>query len=500
MENQHNSNNRALKTNWVGLILGPVLFLLTLVFVHPMGMTPQANAVLACTLWIAAWWITEAIPIAVTSLLPIVLFPLTNALDIKSTTASFGHRYIFLYIGGFIIAVAIERWNLHKRIALNTINLIGTNVKLIILGFMVATAFLSMWISNTATSVMMLPIGLAIITQLKDNPATDANENKIFGKALMLAIGYSASIGGIGTLIGTPPNLVLAGVLEELYQVDISFYQWLKFGLPISITLLVICWVYLTSIKFQFNQNKFPGGRAEIKRQLDRLGEIGFEEKIVLGVFAFTAFAWISRSYLLNLFLPELDDTIIAIFSAILLFILPARKGLNRAILTWQEAVKLPWGILLLFGGGLAIAEGFKSSGLAEWIGSQMTLLSSVHLLLLLLILIAAVNFLTEITSNLATTAMMLPILAPIAYTIGVHPYMLMIGTTVAASCAFMLPVATPPNAVVFGSGYLRIPDMVKAGFWLNVISILILTLMTYFALPTLWDFTPTVFPPEWVK
>lgn len=481
-------------TKKIGLISGPIGFLLVLLLFHPTGLSKEANAVLASTVWIAIWWITEAIPIAVTALLPIILFPITGALDIKGTTASYGDRYVFLYAGGFILAIAIEKWNLHKRIALNIINAIGTNITSIILGFMVATAFLSMWISNTATSVMMLPIGMAIVTQLKDNPATPENETFIFGKALMLAIAYSASIGGIATLIGTPPNLVLAGVVEDIYGIEITFTQWIIFGLPISICLLLICWRYLTRYAFTFKQKEFPGGRAEIKRQLKALGKISYEEKLVLTIFVLTAVAWISRSFLLQKILPGIDDTIIAISSAVIIFLLPAKeKGIP--LLTWEEAVKLPWGILLLFGGGLSLAEGFKSSGLAEWIGGQMTLLQGATLILLILVLVAAVNFLTEITSNLATTSMLLPILAPMALVIDTHPFILMVAATVAASCAFMLPVATPPNAVVFGSGYLRIPDMVRTGIWMNLLSILLLSLIVYFLLPVLWGFDPGEFP-----
>ncbi len=482
-----------------GLIAGPLAFLLCKWWLHPEGMSPEANSVLASTLWIAIWWITEAIPIAATSLLPIILFPLTGGLDLGSTTASFGHRYIFLYIGGFMLAVAIERWNLHKRIALNIIQLIGTNVTRIILGFMVATAFLSMWISNTATAVMMLPIGMAIIAQLRDNPATVEDENQIFGKALMLAIAYSASIGGMATLIGTPPNLVLAGIVQELYQIEISFTQWIVFGLPISVSLLIICWLYLTRIAFRFKQKAFPGGREEIRKQLRLLGRVSYEEKSVLVVFVLTAFAWISRSFLLNLWLPALDDTIIAVIAALILFVLPSRER-GGAILHWEEAVKIPWGILLLFGGGLALAEGFKVSGLAEFIANQMTLLQGISVLLLVLILVAAVNFLTEVTSNLATTSMLLPILAPMALTMGVHPYVLMVAATVAASCAFMLPVATPPNAVVFGSGYLRIPDMVRTGIWMNILSILFITGLVYYFLPLVWDIDLFSYPDAFRK
>lgn len=482
------------KSKLIGGILGPLAFLIVLLFARPSGLSPEGIAVLATTAWIAIWWITEAIPIAVTALLPLVLFPLSGGLDLSATAASFGHKYVFLYMGGFIIAIAIEKWNLHKRIALNIIKLIGSDIRKIILGFMVATAFLSMWISNTATAVMMLPIGMAIIKQLKDNPDTIADENETFGKALMLAIAYSASIGGIATLIGTPPNLVLAGVVLDTYGYEITFMQWFVFGLPISILLIGICWLYLTRKAFTFKQATFPGGKQEIKRQLVAIGTLSYEEKVVAIVFASTAFCWITRSFVLQKFLPALDDTIIAVFFAILLFLIPA-KGRKQQLINWEEAAKLPWGIILLFGGGMALAKGFETSGLAVWIGSQMQTLASLPLLLLILVLIAAVNFLTEITSNLATTAMLLPVLAPMALAIDVHPFALMVAAAVAASCAFMLPVATPPNAVVFGSGYLRIADMVRKGLFMNLVSVCIVTLFVYLTLPWLWDIVISEFP-----
>ncbi|MDO1512535.1 DASS family sodium-coupled anion symporter [Maribacter confluentis] len=482
------------KIKWLGLVLGPLSFILIISFFHPEGLSKEANAVLASTLWIAIWWITEVIPIAVTALLPLVLFPLSGGLDLAATSGSFGHKYVFLYMGGFVIAIAIEKWNLHRRIALHIINLIGSDVRKIILGFMVATAFLSMWISNTATSVMMLPIGLAIIKQLRDNPDTIEDENQIFGKALMLAIAYSASIGGLATLIGTPPNLVLAGVVLDTYGYEITFMQWFMFGLPISVLLLFICWKYLTRFAFSFKQKSFPGGKQEIKRLLSILGKISYEEKIIAFVFALTAFCWITRSFLLQRILPNLDDTIIAIFFAILLFLIPSKKK-GHQLINWEEAVKMPWGIILLFGGGMALAKGFEVSGLAVFIGNQMTSLAGLPIFLLIVVLITAVNFLTEITSNLATTAMLLPVLAPMALSIDVHPFILMVGAAVAASCAFMLPVATPPNAVVFGSGYLRIPDMVSKGFFMNIISIIILTFFVYFILPELWDISIDSFP-----
>src|SRR6056300_1994869 len=329
----------------IGFLLGPLGFFLLLLFGSFEGLSPQGQAVLATTFWIAIWWITEAIPIAATALLPIVLFPLTGGMELTTTTAAFGHKYVFLYLGGFLIAIGIEKWNLHRRIALTIIALIGSDVRKIILGFMLATAFLSMWISNTATSVMMLPIGIAIIKQLKDNPATIEDENLIFGKALMLGIAYSASIGGIATLIGTPPNLVLAGVISETYGYEINFLQWFLFGFPISITLLIFCWFYLTRAAYTFKQTEFPGGKAEIARLKKELGPISYEEKRVAIIFALAGFCWISRSYLLQGFLPALDDTIIAITFGLLLFVLPS-KNKKKALLNWKDTTQLPWGII----------------------------------------------------------------------------------------------------------------------------------------------------------
>lgn len=477
-----------LKIKKIGLVLGPTIFIVVLNFFHLEGLSKEAIAILACTLWIAIWWITEAIPIAATALLPIVLFPLSGGLELSQTTSSYGHKFVFLFLGGFILAIAIEKWNLHKRIALHIINLVGTNIVNIILGFMIATAFLSMWISNTATAVMILPVGIAVVLQLQDNPNTIENENSIFSKALMLAIAYSASIGGMASLIGTPPNLVLAGILEKSYDIELTFAKWFSFGFPISIILLIIAWLYLTKFAFKFKLREFPGGISEIKKQLEKLGKISFEEKMVLAVFLITAVAWISRSLFLNQIVPTIDDTIIAIISAIILFILPSRNK-YEALLSWSDAVKLPWGILILFGGGMAIALGFENSGLALWLGEQLKLLETIPLIILLLFIIGFVNFLTEITSNLATTAMLLPVLVSLANATGIHYNYLLVGATVAASCAFMLPVATPPNAVVFGSGYLKIKDMLKVGILMNMMSIILLTLIVYFILPLLWGF-----------
>lgn len=469
------------------ILLGPLLFFI-LKLNPPDGIPEAAYDMLGITLWMAVWWVSEAVSISVTALLPIVLFPLTGTVDLETTTASYGNKYIFLFMGGFILAIAIQKWNLHKRIALNIIKSIGTNVIKIILGFMVATAFLSMWISNTATVVMLLPMGLSIIDLLEDNPSTIKKENERFGKALMLGMAYAASIGGIATLIGTPPNLIFAGFLSESYGIDISFWQWFKYGFPISVILLIIAWVYLTKFAFSFKQTEFPGGKEEVNKLLAELGPLKREEKTVLAIFILTAFFWITRSFLFVEIIPALDDTIIAMGFAILLFTIPANNTGER-IINWKDAVKMPWGIIILFGGGMALAAGFQETGLAEWFGGQISLLQNLSLFLLIVVIIATVNFLTEVTSNTASTAMLLPIVAPVAIALEINPYLLLVATTTAASCAFMLPVATPPNAVVFGSGYLLIPDMIKSGLFMNFISIILISLIVYFLLPFLWDF-----------
>ncbi|MHC8514740.1 SLC13 family permease [Sporosarcina sp. ITBMC105] len=476
----------------VGLIVGPLLFFITLLFFKPEGLSLEGVAILASTMWIATWWITEAIPIPVTSLLPLVLFPLSGGLDVKATASAYGDETIFLFMGGFMIALAMEKWNLHRRIALTIISAIGTNMDRIVLGFMVATGFLSMWISNTATAMMMVPIGLAIIYQisdaLRDDPSVDTSkENFGFGKALMLGIAYSASLGGVATLIGTPPNTLLAGAIDKLYGIELSFAKWMLFGVPLAWTFIFIAWFYLVKFAYPSKLKTLPGGRAVIDNEKKKLGSASAEEILVLIIFILAAFAWISRTFLLSKFIDGISDGVIAMVFAILLFIVPSVNKKGDHLLDWNTAVKLPWGILLLFGGGLAIAAGFVSSELSVWIGSQLSGLQGVHILVVILIVATLVIFLTEITSNTATASMMYPIMAALAVALGFHPYALMIAAGVAASCAFMLPVATPPNAVVFGSGYLRIPDMAKAGLVLNIIGVLLVTAAIYFLLPAVW-------------
>ena len=467
-------------------ILGPLVFVSTFFLNTPDGMSENGFRLLGVILWMAIWLISEVVPIAVTALLPIILFPSLNILNIQETGSNYGHKYIFLFIGGFILANAIQKWNLHKRIALNIILKLGGSTDKIILGFMLATGFLSMWISNTATTVMMLPIALSVINQLNDHPDTLENENKVFGKALMLGVAYSASAGGIATLIGTPPNLIFAGFAQDNFNIEISFFQWMKIGLPISIILMVFIWLLLTKYAFKLNKVGFPGGKEEIKRLLFKMGKISNEEKKILFVFTITILCWIFRKNTINLLIPNFDDSMIAISSAIILFILPS-KDKKEPILKWKDAITIPWGILLLFGGGLSIAKGFQSTGLDIWIGEQLTFMTFTNSFIIILIVVAGINFLTEMTSNMATTAMLLPVMIPIANLMQINPYLLLIGTTLAASCAFMLPVATPPNAVVFGSRLLKISDMVKTGIMINIFSIILILIMVYFGIPLMW-------------
>ena len=479
------------KRKLIGLILGPLLFGFVFIFLDPKGLSQEGVAILASTLWIATWWITEAIPIPATSLLPIVLFPITGALSIADTTNSYGHKMIFLYMGGFMIALAMEKWSLHKRIALTIIKFVGTNIRSIIFGFMISTALLSMWISNTATTMMMLPIALAVARQfgeffrLEAGEKAKAEERK-FGLALMLGIAYAASIGGMATLIGTPTNAIFSAVAKEYYNAEVSFSEWMKFGLPLSMILLLICWLYLTMIAFKPAFQRFSHVSDTINNELRKLGVMKTEEKRIIIVFGLTALAWITRSFILAHIIPAIDDTIIAITGALVLFLIPARD--NDRILDWPTARKLPWGILLLFGGGLAIAAGFSKTGLAAWIGNEIQYISGTQYLIILLVVTATVNFLTEITSNVATASILLPIMASISAALGFHPYGLMISSCLAASCAFMLPVATPPNAIVFSSGYIKISDMVKAGFWMNLISVIIIVFAVRYFLPMVWD------------
>lgn len=487
----------------VGFVLGPLLFALFAFFISPEGLSYEGKMVLAVTLWVATWWITEAIPIPATSLLPIILLPMTGALESGTVTASYGDGNVFLFLGGFIIAIAMEKWNLHQRIAISIISVVGTSTSNIVLGFMLATGFVSMWVSNTAAVMMMLPIGTAITYQvaqaLKNNKENIQNvelEEKKFEKALIFAIGFAGTIGGLGTLIGTPPNIILSGIIKELYGVQISFAGWMMFGIPVVAILLISTWLYLIKIAFPIKLKQIPGGKELIRNEKKKLGKMSYEEGMVLAVFVFAAFMWITRTFIWDGIIPGINDTMIAIIAAVILFMIPAKGGRGR-LLDWSAAKDLPWGVLLLFGGGLAIAAGFKETGLANWIGNQLTVLDGVNFIIIVIATAGLVLFLTEITSNTATATMILPVLGGLALAIDVHPYALMIPAAMAANCAFMLPVGTPPNAIIFATGKLKIIEMVKAGFWINIFAWILIVVAVVYVLPILWGIDLTVFPNE---
>ena len=476
---------------WVGRIGGPVLAVLVYVLlpVGPDGLTEAGRGTAAVGTLMAVWWITEALPLPATSLLPIALFPLLGVADVGEATAPYASDIIFLFMGGFLLALAMQRWGLHRRIALLTVMAVGTRPVRVVGGFMLATAALSMWVSNTATTVLMLPIGLSVLHLVYDRDADEITGEgaPAFATCLMLAIAYAASIGSLATLIGTPPNLFMAGFLEQAYGVEIGFAQWMLVGLPLATVFLAITYVVLTRWVYPPGIAEIPGGRELFRGELQRLGAVGRGERVVLTVFVCTAAAWVLRAPLtesaaLLAVLPGLaglSDAGIAIIAAIVLFLVPVDWRRGVFTLDWATARKLPWGVLLLFGGGLSLAGGVRSSELDAWIGLQVAGLGGLPIVLLVAAVAAAVVFLTELTSNTATAATFLPILGGVALGLGLDPVGLVVPAALAATCAFMMPVATPPNAIVFGSGHITIPQMVRAGWWLNLTAIVLITLVT---------------------
>lgn len=489
------------KRQLIGLIGGPVVFVLLLLLPAPAGLSVAGHKVLCVAVLMALWWVTEAIPIPATALLPIALFPTLGVMKSNAATSPYANHLIYLFLGGFFIAMTMERWNLHKRIALYTIKLVGTSPNRIVLGFMVATAFLSMWISNTATAMMMVPIALAVINQAAqticvENPECDVRPGRFrFGLALMLGIAYSASIGGVGTIIGTPPNTIMVGVVEKTFGIQISFAAWMAVGVPLSTVMLVIVWFYLTRIAFKSEITELPGGKELIKRQISELGPMKSEEKSILAVFLLVSTAWILRGFIKIEALSMMHDATIAIIGSVLLFLIPSNLRQGRFLLDWETAKKVPWDVIVLFGGGLSLANGFKLTGLALWIGGQLTAIEGAPMFLMIFVVVFVTIFLTEVTSNTATSTMLLPIMASTAVAMAIHPYGLMVGAGIAASYAFMLPIATPPNAVVFGSGYVSIPQMAKAGLWINLTASLAITAFVYFYLPWVWSLDLGVLP-----
>jgi len=474
----------------IALGLGPVAMALVLLLPPPQALTPEAWRLVALTCWMVIWWMTEAAPVPVTALLPITMMPLLEISGQKAVAASYGHPLIFLFLGGFLIAAAMQRWGLHRRIALKIVKTVGSGPEGIIAGFMLATAFLSMWISNTATTVMMFAVAISMVEFIASH-IDDQEIARRFGVALLLGVAYSASIGGVATLIGTPPNTLLASFLSDSYNITISFGTWMLMGLPLVVIMLPLSWLLLCKVIFPVKGVDLSGAGKLIDQELAALGEMSRGERIVLVIFLLTAFLWISRALIVSSTGLPISDTSIALFSATLLFVLPASIERGHFTVEWDAAKQVPWGVLLLFGGGLALAGAFKSTGLAAAIGQMVGGLGAVDITLIILVTIIAIIFLTEITSNTATTATFLPILGAVAVGLGQSPMVLAIPAALAASMAFMMPVATPPNAIVFSYDGMHIADMMKAGLWLNLITVG----LVYVAMLTLapWVFSLTL-------
>ena len=472
--------------NVVGLLLGPLLFVLLLLSPLPEGMTPQGLRVAAVAVLMAVWWVTEAIPIPATALLPIALFPVLGVLSGSDVTHAYGNHLIYLFLGGFLIAVTMQKWNLHHRIALYTIRLVGVTPQRIVLGFMLATAFLSMWISNTAATMMMVTIAMAVTGEMEHDHRHRSGEFW-FGSVLMLGIGYAASIGGVATLIGTPPNAIFAGVIEKTYGISISFLDWMMFALPLSLFMLLIVWYYLARVLFTRADMHLPGSKAMIREHIARLGPMSRQELAVAAVFSVVALLWILRGFFQPQALSMVKDSTIAIAGALLLFLIPVDLKKREFLLDWKTAVTIPWDIIVLFGGGFALAQGFSESGLTSWLAGQLTVLQGFNSILIIAAVVLLVVFLTEVTSNTATASLLLPVMGALATAIDMNPLGLMVAAVVAASFAFMLPVATPPNAIVFSSRYISIAQMAAAGFRLNLIGVLVITGFVYLVLPYAW-------------
>ncbi len=482
---------------WVGLGLGPALALILygwLPGAEAGGLSAPGRATAAVAVWMACWWLTEAVPLAATALLPVVLFPLLGVASPSEATAPFGNELLFLFMGGFILGLGIQRWGLHRRVALLTVLAVGTEPVRLIGGFMLATALLSMWISNTATVILMLPIGLSVLEMLRERWDGEryraALEN--FGVALLLGIAYAASIGGVGTLIGTPPNLLLASFVKARYALDLSMLDWLLVGLPLVVVFLPLVWLYLTRVAFPVRLRTMPGQRDLFVDELRKLGPLTPGERRVGVIFGLTALGWILRPKLVEWTgIGGLSDAVIAMLGALALFVTPVDIRTRSFAMDWETARKLPWDILILFGGGLSLAAAIARHGVDSWIASGASVLAGTPTWVALLAVSAVVIFLTEITSNTAVTATLLPVVAAAASATGVPAGMLLVAVTVSASCAFMLPVATPPNAIVFASRHVRISHMARAGLGLNAIAIGLVSLVAYIAGETVITIPP---------
>ncbi|NIV18048.1 MAG: DASS family sodium-coupled anion symporter [Woeseiaceae bacterium] len=471
----------------IGRFLGPAVFAVML-FLEPWqnAMDPAAWRAAAAGLWMAIWWATEAVPVPVTAFLPIVLFDPLGIASIRDAAAPYANPIIFLFLGGFLMALAMQRWNLHRRIALAILDRTGTDGRRLIGGFMLVCAVLSMWMTNTSTTMMLLPIALSVMGVIRDNvPDLSDKQQGDFQIALLLGIAYAASIGGLATLVGTPPNGVLVGFLADNYGIEISFARWMTVGIPVTAVMLPVAWIALTRFLHPVDVPASGAVRAHLHELREKMGPMTTAEKRVALIFLLVVFCWMLRRPLTELTgLTGVSDAGIVMTAGILLFLVPSGDRDKPQLMSWDYATKLPWGVLILFGGGLSLARAVETTGLALWLGESLAPLTVFGVAVLALAAVAMVIFLTELTSNLATTATLLPVMGAIAVQAGLPPLFLTVPITIAASCAFMLPVATPPNAIVFSTGRITIPQMVRAGLLLNLIGIVIVTLIGLYWAP----------------
>ena len=484
MTDMHNEGRS--KHQVVGLLLGPLLAITMILSGAPAGLSETGWLTAAVGILMAVWWATEAVPIAVTALLPIVVFPLLGIATIQDTTAPYANKVIYLFLGGFIVAFAMQRWNLHRRIALTVLQHVGGNGRSLVGGFMLASAVISMWVMNTSTTMMLLPIAVSIIAVIhKTVGSLDDKGKDDFQYSLLLGVAYGATIGGMATLVGTAPNAMLAAFMQETYGTEIDFSRWMLVGLPLSAMMLPLAWLVLTRLAFKVDFQTSDEGRATLRQLKEELGTMTVPETRVAIVFVLMALTWISRPLLVTVpGLEALDDSGIAMAGGIALFLIPSGDKSDPLLLRWRYAEQLPWSVLILFGGGLTLASAVTRTGLAEWLGGSLQTIGALPLAAVVIIAAAMIIFLTELTSNIATTATFLPVVGAIAIESGVDPIVLTVPVTFAASCAFMLPVATPPNAIVFGSGMLTIPKMVRAGMMLNIVGIFLVSLVALFLAP----------------
>ncbi len=477
------SVNAPLETYQIaGRILGPLVFAAMIATDQWQDVMPQAAwRVAAVGLWMAIWWATEALPVAATAFLPIIVFDPLGIASLKEAAAPYAAPIIYLFLGGFMMALAVERWNLHRRISLAILDKTGTDGRRLIGGFMLVCAVLSMWMTNTSTTMMLLPIVLSVIGVMSDNMKDASDESRSnFKIAMLLGIAYAASIGGLATLIGTPPNALLVGYLSANYDIEISFARWMAVGIPVTFVMLPIAWYLLTRILFPVDIPANEAVNEHLRKLRLEMGPMTIPEKRVAIIFLTVIVCWILRRPLTEFFgLVGVSDASIVMTAALLLFMIPSGNSAQPQLMTWHDATRLPWGVLILFGGGLSLAAAVSSSGLALWLGESLSPLNAFGTAVLVLAAVALIIFLTELTSNLATTATLLPVMGAIAVQAGLPPIVLTVPITIAASCAFMLPVATPPNAIIFATGSISIPQMAKAGFWLNVIGVIIVTIVS---------------------